>query len=150
MKPKTIMTVQELIDSLQNCTKDSRVFLAILPLNEAAGIVGVQNCEVLDFESRQMAPVVFLGIKNFSALAHAKFDVKTFNVRMILKFLNNWDSFSVEKSGISETRIQIYKEIIMKYSLDRSMNVERELASWLANFDDQNLVRFIEFIAQKG
>ena len=150
MKPKTIMTVQELIDSLQNCTKDSRLFLAILPLNEAAGIVGVQNCEVLDFESRQMAPVVFLGIKNFSALAHAKFDVKTFNVRMILKVLNNWDSFSVEKSGISETRIQIYKEIIMKYSLDRSMNVERELASWLANFDDQNLVRFIEFIAQKG
>ena len=150
MKPKTIMTVQELIDSLQNCTKDSRVFLAILPLNEAAGIVGVQKCEVLDFETRQMAPVVFLGIKNFSALAHAKFDVKTFNVRMILKFLNNWDSFSVEKSGISETRIQIYKEIIMKYSLDRSMNVERELASWLANFDDQNLVRFIEFIAQKG
>ena len=147
---KTIMTVQELIDSLQNCTKDSRVFLAILPLNEAAGIVGVQNCEVLDFESRQMAPVVFLGIKNFSALAHAKFDVKTFNVRMILKVLNNWDSFSVEKSGISETRIQIYKEIIMKYSLDRSMNVERELASWLANFDDQNLVRCIEFIAQKG
>lgn len=150
MKPKTIMTVQELIDSLQNCTKDSRVFLAILPLNEAAGIVGVQNCDVLDFETRQMAPVVFLGIKNFSALAHAKFDVKTFNVRMILKLLNNWDSFSVEKSGISETRIQIYKEIIMKYSLDRSMNVERELASWLANFDDQNLVRFIEFIAQKG
>lgn len=148
MKPKTIMTVQELIDSLQNCTKDSRVFLAILPLNEAAGIVGVQNCEVLDFESRQMAPVVFLGIKNFSALAHAKFDVKTFNVRMILKFLNNWDSFSVEKSGISETRIQIYKEIIMKYSLDRSMNVERELASWLANFDDQTLARFIQFVAQ--
>ena len=144
------MTVHELIDSLQNCTKDSRVFLAILPLNEAAGIVGVQKCETLDFETRQMEPVVFLGIKNFSALAHAKFDVKTFNVRMILKFLNNWDSFSVEKSGISETRIQIYKEIIMKYSLDRSMNVERELASWLANFDDQNLVRFIEFIAQKG
>ena len=77
MKPKTIMTVQELIDSLQNCTKDSRIFLAILPLNEAAGIVGVQNCDVLDFETRQMAPVVFLGIKNFSALAHAKFDVKT-------------------------------------------------------------------------
>lgn len=142
------MTVQELIDSLQNCTKDSRVFLAILPLNEAAGIVGVQNCEVLDFETRQMAPVVFLGIKNFSALAHAKFDVKTINVRMILRYLNNWESYILNSANIPETSLEKYKKIMEQWRQDRYFNVERELTSWLANFDDQNLARFIKFIEQ--
>ena len=148
MSNKQIMTVQELIDSLQNCTKDSRVFLAILPLNEAAGIVGVQNCEVLDFETRQMAPVVFLGIKNFSALAHAKFDVKTINVRMILRYLNNWESYILNSANIPETSLEKYKKIMEQWRQDRSFNVERELTSWLANFDDQNLARFIKFIEQ--
>ena len=148
MSNKQIMTVQELIDSLQNCTKDSRVFLAILPLNEAAGIVGVQNCEVLDFETRQMAPVVFLGIKNFSALAHAKFDVKTINVRMILRYLNNWESYILNSANIPETSLEKYKKIMEQWRQDRYFNVERELTSWLANFDDQNLARFIKFIEQ--
>ena len=150
MSNKQIMTVQELIDSLQNCTKDSRLFLAILPLNEAAGIVGVQSCQALNFETQQMEPVVFFGIKNFSALAQSKIDANTFNASMILKFINNWDCYNLNQADIPETRMIKFNEILNQWRQDRSFNVERELASWLANFDDQTLARFIQFVSQKS
>ena len=144
------MTVENLLESLQKCPKDSRVFLAVVPLSEAAGIVGVQNCEALDFKTRQMEPVVFLGIKNFSALAQSKIDANTFNASMILKFINNWDCYNLNQADIPETRMIKFNEILSQWRQDRSFNVERELASWLANFDDQTLARFIQFVAQKS
>ena len=144
------MTVENLLESLQKCPKDSRVFLAVVPLSEAAGIVGVQNCEALDFKTRQMESVVFLGIKNFSALAQSKIDANTFNASMILKFINNWDCYNLNQADIPETRMIKFNEILSQWRQDRSFNVERELASWLANFDDQTLARFIQFVAQKS
>ena len=144
------MTVENLLESLQKCPKDSRVFLAVVPLSEAAGIVGVQNCEALDFKTRQMEPVVLLGIKNFSALAQSKIDANTFNASMILKFINNWDCYNLNQADIPETRMIKFNEILSQWRQDRSFNVERELASWLANFDDQTLARFIQFVAQKS
>lgn len=145
------MTVENLLESLQKCPKDSRVFLAVVPLKEEAGIVGVGNFEVLDSETSQMEPTVFIEVKNLTALAHAKFEVKTFNARMILKFLNNWDYYNLKSADIPEPRLIKFNEIMAQWRQNpQSFNIERELASWLANFDDQNLVRFIEFIAQKG
>ncbi len=144
------MTVENLLESLQKCPKDSRVFLAVVPLSEAAGIVGVQNCEALDFKTRQMEPVVFLGIKNFSALAQSKIDANTFNASMILKFINNWDCYNLNQADLPAPRMIKFNEILSQWRQDRSINVERELASWLANFDDQTLARFIQFVAQKS
>lgn len=144
------MTVENLLESLQKCPKDSRVFLAVVPLSEAAGIVGVQNCEALDFKTRQMEPVFFLEIKNFSALAQSKIDANTFNASMILKFINNWDCYNLNQADIPETRMIKFNEILSQWRQDRSFNVERELASWLANFDDHTLARFIQFVAQKS
>ncbi|MBR3028510.1 MAG: hypothetical protein IKH58_10290, partial [Bacteroidales bacterium] len=66
---KKIMTVKELLDSFQKMPKDNKVYLGIVPLKEEAGIVGVQSCQALNFETQQMEPVVFLGIQNFTALA---------------------------------------------------------------------------------
>ena len=150
MKPKTIMTVQELLDSFQKMPKDNKVYLGIVPLKEEAGIVGVQSCQALNFETQQMEPVVFLGIKNFSALAQSKIDANTFNASMILKFINNWDCYNLNQADIPETRMIRFNEILSQWRQDRSFNVERELASWLANFDDQTLARFIQFVAQKS
>ena len=150
MKPKTIMTVQELLDSFQKMPKDNKVYLGIVPLKEEAGIVGVQSCQALNFETQQMEPVVFFGIKNFSALAQSKIDANTFNASMILKFINNWDCYNLNQADIPETRMIKFNEILNQWRQDRSFNVERELASWLANFDDQTLARFIQFVAQKS
>lgn len=145
------MTVENLNESLQKCPKDSKVYLEIVPLKEEAGIVGVGNFEVFDSETSQMEPTVFIEVMNLTALAHAKFDVKTINVRMVLRYLNNWNSYNLNSAGIPESRLIKFNEIMSHRRQDpQSFNVERELASWLANFDDQNLVRFIEFIAQKG
>lgn len=145
------MTVENLIESLQKCPKDSKVYLEIVPLKEEAGIVGVGNFEVFDSETSQMEPTVFIEVMNLTALAHAKFDVKTINVRMVLRYLNNWDSYNLNSADLPESRLIKFNEIMSHRRQDpQSFNVERELASWLANIDDQNLVRFIEFIAQKG
>ena len=151
MKPKTIMTVQELLDSFQKMPKDNKVYLGIVPLKEEAGIVGVQSCQALNFETQQMEPVVFLGIKNFSALAQSKIDANTFNASMILKFINNWDCYNLNQADIPESRLIKFNEIMSHRRQDpQSFNVERELASWLANFDDQTLASFIQFVAQKS
>ena len=143
------MTVQDLINSLQSCTKDSKVYLGIVPLNEAAGIVGVQNCKALVFETRQMESVVFLGIENFSALAQSKINANTFNIRMILKFINNWDYYNLDGADIPETRMIKFNEILSQWRQDRSFNVERALASWLANFDNPSLERLTQFITSQ-
>ena len=148
MQSKKILTVENLLESLQKCPKDSRVFLAVVPLSEAAGIVGVQNCEALNFETRQMEPVVFMGIRNFTALAQSKIDANTFNARMIINFMNNWDSYKIEKFGIAESRLDKYRSIMEQWRQDRSMNVERKLADWLANCDDPTLDRLAQIIAQ--
>ncbi|MBR7050767.1 MAG: hypothetical protein IKI27_04870 [Methanobrevibacter sp.] len=124
--------------------------MAVVPLSEAAGIVGVQNCKALNFETRQMEPVVFMGIRNFTALAHANFDVKTFDTRLILLFLNNWDNYDLNQAGISVTRLEKYREILRQWRQDpQSFNVERELAGWLANMDDSNLTHLLQFIKAK-
>ena len=147
---KKIMTVKELLDSFQKMPKDNKVYLGIVPLKEAAGIVGVQSCQALNFETQQMEPVVFLGIQNFTALAQSKIDANTFNASMILKFINNWDCYNLNQADIPETRMIRFNEILKQWRQDRSFNVERELASWLANFDDQTLARFIQFVAHKS
>ena len=144
------MTVQDLINSLQSCTKDSKVYLGIVPLKEEAGIVGVGSFKVLDSKTSQLEPTVILEVKNLTALLLAKFDVKTINARMILRYLNNWDCYNLNQADIPETRMIKFNEIQSQWRQDRSFNVERELASWLANFDDQTLVRFIQFVAQKS
>ena len=147
---KKIMTVKELLDSFQKMPKDNKVYLGIVPLKEEAGIVGVQSCQALNFETQQMEPVVFLGIQNFTALAQSKIDANTFNASMILKFINNWDCYNLNQADIPETRMIRFNEILKQWRQDRSFNVERELASWLANFDDQTLARFIQFVAHKS
>ena len=107
------MTVENLIESLQKCPKDSKVYLEIVPLKEEAGIVGVGKFEVFDSETSQMEPTVFIEVMNLTALAHAKFDVKTINVRMILRYLNNWESYILNSANIPETSLEKYKKIRM-------------------------------------
>ena len=140
------MTVKELLDSFQKMPKDNKVYLEIVPLKEEAGIVGVQSCQALNFETQQMEPVVFLGIQNFTALAQSKIDANTFNARMIINYMNNWDSYNIETFGIAESRLDKYRSIMEQWRQDRSMNVERELAGWLANMDDSNLTHLLQFI----
>ena len=142
------MTVKELLDSFQKMPKDNKVYLGIVPLKEEAGIVGVQSCQALNFETQQMEPVVFLGIQNFTALAQSKIDANTFNARMIINFMNNWDSYKIERFGIAESRLDKYRSIMEQWRQDRSMNVERKLADWLANCDDPTLDRLAQIIAQ--
>ncbi len=69
--------------------------------------------------------------------------------RMILKFMNNWDHYDLNKADLPEIRMIKYKEIMSQWRRDRSFNVERELASWLANFDDPNLERLAQFVKSR-
>ena len=68
---------------------------------------------------------------------------------MILKFINNWDYYNLDGADIPETRMIKFNEILSQWRQDRSFNVERALASWLANFDNPSLERLTQFITSQ-
>lgn len=66
--------------------------------------------------------------------------------RMILKFLEWWDCYDLKNADLPETRLERFNEIMEKWRQGHDINVERELVSWLQNFDESSLARLAQFI----
>lgn len=66
--------------------------------------------------------------------------------RMILKFLELWDCYDLKNADLPETRLERFNEIMEKWRQGHDINVERELVSWLQNFDESSLARLAQFI----